>query len=78
MHVITYLKTNKRPTSVDVDLKPYIPIWDELSVVDGTLLRDSRIIIPTSLRKKIVEIVHEGHLGIVKTKGLIRTCVMVS
>ena len=60
---------------IPIDFKPYISIWNELSVVDDILLRGSRIIIPTSLRKKIGKIGHEGDLGIVKTKGLLRTCV---
>ena len=46
---------------------------NELSVTtSNVLLRDQRIIIPQSLRKRIVDIAHEGHQGIVKTKHLLR------
>ena len=47
----------------------------ELSVVStgDTILRDRRIVIPRSLRQQIIDIAHEGHQGIVKTKQLIRT-----
>ena len=47
---------------------------DELSVTsDGSLLlRGTRLVIPTSLQLRIVQVAHEGHLGLVKTKQLIR------
>ena len=32
-------------------LKKYYPVRDELNVVNGILMRDQRMIIPTSLRK---------------------------
>ena len=46
-----------------------------MSVVtrEGLLLRDRRIVLPHSLHKVAVEIAHEGHLGIVKTKALLRS-----
>ena len=36
------------------------------------LLRDLRIIIPSSMRQQIVQLGHAGHQGKVKTSGLIR------
>lgn len=36
-------------------------------------MRNSRIIIPKDLRQRALEIVHEGHMGIRKTKELFRT-----
>ena len=54
-------------------MNPFVKIWDELSVVDDILLRTHRIIIPITLRRKIVKVAHEGHLGIVKTKNLLRS-----
>lgn len=36
------------------------------------LLRGSRLVIPSSLQRKIVDIAHEGHQGIVKTKQSLR------
>ena len=47
---------------------------DELALTrEGLLLRDRRIVLPHSLHKVAVEIAHEGHLGIVKTKALLRS-----
>ena len=39
---------------------------------DDLLLRGSRIVIPTALQKQAVNLAHEGHQGLVKTKALIR------
>lgn len=55
------------------ELKPYKHIQHEISDVNGILLRQHRIILPESLRLKAVELAHIGHLGVVKTKQLIRT-----
>ena len=43
-------------------------VKDVLSVCDGVILRGSRILIPSSLRGKLLELAHEGHQGIVKCK----------
>ena len=51
----------------------YNSIFDQLTVSeDGLILRSRQIVIPESLRKPLVEIAHEGHLGIVKTKKIMR------
>ena len=55
-------------------LKPYRRMFHELSVTtEGIILRDTRIVIPKSLRIRTVELAHGGHQGIVKTKRLIRS-----
>lgn len=56
----------------DSDLSCYSPFRDELSVTDGVILRDHRLIIPSSLRQRTIDIAHHTHQGIVKTKQLIR------
>lgn len=49
---------------------------NELSVVTLSngelLLHETRLVIPKSLQKKVIDIAHEGHQGIVKTKQLLR------
>jgi hypothetical protein len=52
----------------------YMKVFDELSVSeDGKVLRGRRIVIPDSLIDRVLSIAHEGHLGVVKTKSLMRT-----
>ena len=69
--LIVAIQTNIFPN--DPSLRAYRKIKDELSVYQNKLiLRGSRIVVPEVLRPNIVKIAHEGHLGIVKTKQLIR------
>ena len=49
-------------------LKPYWTYRDELSVLDGLVLKGTRIIIPNSCREDVLDKVHEGHFGIERTK----------
>lgn len=41
---------------------------DELSIIDGVLLKGSRIVVPSTMRQLMTELVHEGHMGIEKCK----------
>ena len=55
------------------EINKYLQVKEELSVYqDKLVLRGSRVIIPENLQSKVVKIAHEGHLGIVKPKQLIR------
>lgn len=47
-------------------------VKNELSVVGKMVLRQTRIVIPKSLRKRVIELAHEGHQGVVKTKSRLR------
>ena len=57
--------------------KTYHLIRDELCVnsAGDLLLRVNRIVMPQSLRKRAIELAHEVHQGIVKTKhqGIVKT-----
>ena len=56
--------------------KCYKQLADELSVVSSDngfmLLRGTRLCIPASLQKKIIDLAHEGHQGRNRTKTLLR------
>lgn len=55
-------------------MRPFANVKGELLVTqNGIILRGERIVIPKVLRNKAIELAHEGHQGIVKTKALIRT-----
>ncbi|XP_054864601.1 uncharacterized protein K02A2.6-like [Amphiprion ocellaris] len=57
------------------ECQPYYNIRAELSVVNGLLLRQNRVVIPNSLREDMLKRLHEGHLGIEKCKRRARTAV---
>lgn len=52
---------------------PYKMVRNELAVVGYLVLRGNRIVIPKVLRAQVVELAHEGHQGIVKSKQRLRT-----
>jgi uncharacterized protein len=53
-------------------VSPYWNIRDEIHVINNLLFKGQSVIIPMSLRSEILSILHEGHLGIEKTKGQAR------
>ena len=46
---------------------------DEFTCYDKLVLQGSRIVVPKTLRQRVIEIAHEGHQGIVKTKERLRS-----
>lgn len=57
------------------ECKAYYNIRAELSIVNGLLLRQNRVVIPHSLRNEMLKRLHEGHIGIEKCKRRARTAV---
>ena len=51
----------------------YFPVRGELCTKGKVVLRGTRIVIPRSLRQRVLSIAHEGHVGIVATKLRLRT-----
>jgi len=47
----------------------YSKITADMIDADGILLHNDRIIVPLSMRESMLHLVHEGHLGIEKTKA---------
>ena len=58
------------PESVAPDLLPYFVKRWELTVSDGMLLWNDRVVIPASLRDMLVTDLHSEHLGAVRMKRL--------
>lgn len=54
------------------EIKPYLILRDELSVVDDLVMRGGRIVVPLSLQAKFVDFAHSAHQGIVRTKQRLR------
>ena len=49
-------------------LHPYWMFREELTIEDGLIFKGTRIIIPNNQCKTILELIHEGHLGLNKCK----------
>ncbi len=66
--------TAEADAHLKADLASVYHVRDELSVNDthDIILRDHRIVIPKSLQQRVIDLAHEGHQGIVKTKQLLR------
>ena len=59
----------------DVVVKPYWGYMDSLTYLQGILLNGDRIVVPKTMRKEVLRKIHEGHLGINKSKSRARQCV---
>ena len=74
--VIKILEENSNWLKKDEDIKLYYNVRDELLIAntpDGRiLLKSNLIVIPEVLRQAVLEVAHSSHLGIVKTKELLR------
>ena len=49
-------------------VKPYWSVQGELTIVDGLLLKGTRLVIPSSLQRHTLNQIHEGHQGINKCR----------
>ena len=62
----------KNDREVPSQAKPYTTYKDEITIHEDLLMKGERIIIPHKLQRNMIEIAHEGHLGITKTLQLAR------
>ncbi|KAK9674786.1 Integrase zinc binding domain [Popillia japonica] len=58
----------KNISKLNGDLSFYNVIRNELELENGILYYLNRIIIPSTLRNKLLQLLHEGHMGVYKTK----------
>ncbi|KAJ3661862.1 hypothetical protein Zmor_006241 [Zophobas morio] len=62
-------------TKLEENIRPYYQYRFEISFVNDILLRNNRIIIPSSLQLRCLEFLHRGHQGIVKCRARAKTSV---
>lgn len=55
------------------ELSNFKNIQNELSINNGIILKGCKILLPESLQARAIEIAHSGHLGMVKTKQILRS-----
>eukprot|EP00117_Sycon_ciliatum_P015218 scpid18577/ scgid6200/ Retrotransposable element Tf2 155 kDa protein type 1 len=60
------------PVNVDTKLQPYYSRRFELTVQNGVLIWDSRVVIPNSLQHLLLQDLHSEHTGIVRMKRMAR------
>ena len=48
-------------------LRPYHTFKEEISTIDGLLFKGQRLIIPSALRSKVLQVLHRPHMGVTKT-----------
>ena len=58
----------KTKAKTQAEIKPYWTCKDEISCVDGLLFKGNKVIVPKSLQPQMLDIIHESHQGIVKSK----------
>lgn len=64
------------PTECDIDgLKPYFNRRKELYEELGCIMWGHRVVIPEKCRVKVLNIIHEPHMGIIKSKAIARSYV---
>lgn len=71
--VLKYVQFGFPTEQPDPDLKPYFSRKDELSVDGNCLLWGMRVIIPTTYRERMLDLLHDTHLGITKMKAIARS-----
>ena len=65
---------SERPKSCkDPELSPYFRVIDELTIIDGMICKNKKILIPPSLQKRAIRLSHRMHQGISKTKAFARS-----
>ena len=57
----------------NLSCKEFLPVKNELSSIGHLVLRGTRIVIPKTLREKILKLGHEGHPGIVWMKQRLKS-----
>lgn len=56
-------------------VKPYFKLQDDIFLEDELLFLNSRIMVPKSLQRMVLDLLHQSHLGIEKTKSRARSLV---
>ena len=66
------------PTSINnipLALRNYCKLQNELDCAENLILLNNRIVTPLSMRPYLLKCIHQGHMGIEKSKARARVCV---
>lgn len=64
-----------RENQLQPAVKPFFPYRDELTVEEGIVMKGHKTVIPHSLQREYINIVHKGHPGIEATKRRARNII---
>ena len=64
-----------RPDNDEPELRHYRKLENSLTVDNGCVFNGSRIVIPEVLRRKVLDLLHLGHMGMQRMKQLARSAV---
>ena len=67
--ILEFVQSGWEGANVHPELIPYAHRGTEITIHHGILMWGSRVVDPTKLRERVLEILHEGHIGMVKMKG---------
>ena len=75
--ILMYIKNGwpKNQKLVDREVAPYFKVKNDLTILDGLVLKGNQILIPGCLRRDILNALHEGHMGIQICQSLARKTV---
>lgn len=59
-------------SKLEDDVKPYFRIKDEITILNDVLLKNSQILIPKTLRRCVLDKIHESHMGVLRCQNLAR------
>ena len=76
-NVLRFTREGWPPTNSNegTEMQRLRQLSDSLSICNGCLLLGSRVVIPTSMRRQVLEYLHLGHFGMQRMKQLARTAV---
>lgn len=63
--LIQFVKTGCQSdkNSIPVSIRPYLKFIDDIYMADGLVFKGDCVIVPQTLRKEMLEIIHQGHFG---------------
>ena len=71
--VMFYVQNDWQDLDSSLDIREFAKHKDELSLDLGCIMWGSRVVVPSKLRRNILQELHERHPGMVKMKGLARS-----
>ena len=66
------IQTGQNASDEDISIYMTEEVKYDLHVIDGIIYRGKRIVVPETLQRRVIELGHEGHQGVSKTKSFIR------